>query len=256
MHFSNIKLTLILATGLLAIGPCLAQSPAKPEAPLSDFEVATIRANPTADPNNGYWSLPDTGSFKANGLTLAMLIRLAYDIDDKQILNRPKWLNINLYDVNAKPEEGVTLTRAELRPRLQALLQQRFHLVAHRETRQEPGFALIESKHGAKLQPTKGAKFPNFHVELHAGKINLRNSTLDDIAASITSVIDKPVINQTSIQGSYDIDVTYAPDETPDANMPSLFTALEEATGLRLTAQKVTVEVLVIDSVDPTPTPN
>jgi len=75
-------------------------------------------------------------------------------------------------------------------------------------------------------------------------------------AASITSVIDKPVINQTSIQGSYDIDVTYAPDETPDANMPSLFTALEEATGLRLTAQKVTVEVLVIDSVDPTPTPN
>ena len=251
---SRFKRSLALSLAVSIV--CVAQVPHKIEAPSSAFEVATIRANPTADPNEGHWSYPGIGGFNASGLTLATLIRLAYDIDDKQILNRPKWLNTNLYDVNAKPEEGVTLTRAELRPRLQALLQQRFHLVAHRETRQEPGFALIESKRGAKLQPTKGAKFPNYHVELHAGKINIRDVTLNDIAASITSVIDKPVLNQTTIQGSYDIDVTYAPDETPDSNLPSLFTALEEATGLRLTPQKVPVEVLIIDSVDPVPTPN
>jgi uncharacterized protein (TIGR03435 family) len=252
----KIKRTLVLACCLLASGSCLAQLQQKSEAATPAFEVATIRANPTADPNNGHWSLPSIGSFNAIGLTLAMLIRLAYDIDDKQILNRPKWLNTNLYDVNAKPEEGITLTRAELRPRLQLLLQQRFHLVAHRDTRDTPGFALVEAKHGAKLQPTKGAKFPNYHVELHAGKINLRNSTLNDIAASITSVIDKPVLNRTNIQGSYDIDLTYSVDETPDSNLPSLFTAIEETLGLRLTPQKVSVEVLIIDSVDSMPTPN
>ena len=256
MHSSTIKPTLALFACLLVTGHCLAQSLAGPETPLPSFDVAVIRVNSTALPEQGYWSLPDIGSFKASGVSLSVLIRLAYGIDDKQILNKPKWLDSKLYDVSAKPEAGIKLSRAELRPRLQNLLQQRFHLVVHRETHDTAGFALVESKHGVKLQPTKGAKFPNYHVELHAGKINLRNSTLDDIAAGITSVIDRPVLNQTNIQGSYDIDLTYAPDDATDSNLPSLFTALEEATGLRLTPQKVPVEVLVIDSVDPTPTPN
>jgi len=256
MTSSRLSRTATLVVCLCLSAHCVAQVPAKAESPAPVFDVATIRANPTADPNSGNWSLPGIGSFRASGVSLAVLIRLAYGIDDKQILNRPAWLNTNLYDVLAKPEEGITLTRAELRPRLQLLLQQRFHLVAHRETHDIPGFVLVEAKRGAKLQPTKGAKFPNYHVELHAGRINLRNSSLDDIAASITSVISRPVLNQTNLQGSYDIDVTYAPDENPDSNLPSLFTALEETLGLRLTPQKVPVEVLVIDSVDPTPTPN
>jgi uncharacterized protein (TIGR03435 family) len=247
--------TIVLVACLAITSTCLAQASEKP-AIQPAFEVATIRPNPTADPNNGQWSLPGVGSFKATGLTLAMLLRLAYDIDDKQILNRPAWLNKNLYDINAKPEEGITLTRAELRPRLQNLLQQRFHLVAHRETHETPGFALVESKHGVKLQPTKGSKFPNYRVELHTGKINLRNVTLNDLAASITSVIAKPVANQTTIQGSYDVDVAYAPDDAINSPLPPLFTALEETLGLRLIPAKVPVEMLIIDSIDPTPTPN
>jgi len=125
------------------------------------FEVASVKpAPPDADPNNGYWSLPGIGRFTAHHLSLAHLIGLAYDIDVSQIDHAPSWLDVNLYDVEAKPEAGVKLSREELRPRLQALLQQRFRLVAHLGTNLVQGYALTVGKGGQHLTPTTGGAFP------------------------------------------------------------------------------------------------
>lgn len=77
-----------------------------------------------------------------------------------------------------------------------------------------------------------------------------------DLAAYVTSLIGEPVADRTGIQGRYDVSVEYAPDDAVDSNLPSLFTSLKETLGLRLTSRKVPVDMLVIDSVDETPTPN
>ena len=73
-------------------------------------------------------------------------------------------------------------------------------------------------------------------------------------------------MDQTGLQGRYDIDVTYTPEPfsaatlaqrggTPmpgvDPNGPSLFKALEEQLGLKLEEKKTPVQVLVIDHIEP-----
>ena len=166
------------------------------------------------------------------------------------------WLNSRLFDITAKPEPGVSLSREELRPRLQDLLQQRFHLVTHREARDVSGYALIVAKHGPRLQPTKGAPFPGFRSNVSPGNLKGLNWSMDDLATYTSSLLGEPVANETAIPGRYDFSIEYAPDDAPSSDLPSLFTAMQETLGLRLVSRKVPVQMLVIDRIDETPTPN
>jgi uncharacterized protein (TIGR03435 family) len=130
------------------------------QAPQPAFEVASVRVAPAdADPQTGFWSRPGIGRFTASHVSLARLIQLAYGIDDSQIANKPGWMDTNLYDVDAKPEEGVSLTREELKPCLQELLHERFHLVAHMETRSGRGYALVVAQDGPHLKPASAGHF-------------------------------------------------------------------------------------------------
>jgi uncharacterized protein (TIGR03435 family) len=221
------------------------------------FEVATVRPTPPdADPNTGSWSLPGIGGFTTTHVSLALLIQLAYDIDDSQIANKPDWLETNLYDIAAKPEDGIRLTREELRPRLQDLLQQRFHLVTHTETRFSRGYALVVAKGGPPLTPTRGDHFPGFRVDVGSGQMRGFNWSMVQLAKYLTPAAGFPVVDQTGIAGSYDIAFSYEIRPDSDSNLPPLGVALKQATGLLLKPEKVPVEAVVIESVDKAPTAN
>ncbi len=107
--FRKLFITLLIA--VVPVPFCGAQS--KPS-----FEVATIRSS-NAPPTEGYWSPPGTGKFIAHNLSLALLIHLAFGTDNRQIVNKPSWLESDRFDITAKPSEGVALSRDELKPRLQ-----------------------------------------------------------------------------------------------------------------------------------------
>lgn len=227
------------------------------QTPSPTFEVASVKPSPPdANPKSGLWSAPGVGRFTATHVSLALLIHLAYDIDDSQIANKPGWLETNLYDVAAKPEEGVPLSRDELKPRLQDLLHQRFHLVTHTETRLGSGYALVVSKGGQRLTPTKADHFPGFRLNVSPGHMRGANWSMPQLAKYLTPAAGFPVVDQTGIAGSYDIDFSYNPKSNADSALPTLDVALQEATGLLLKPQKVPVEMLVIDSVDKVPTEN
>jgi uncharacterized protein (TIGR03435 family) len=226
-------------------------------AKLPAFDVASVRpAPPDADPKTGGWSIPSVGRFTATHVPLALLIQLAYDVDGSQIANQPGWLETNLYDIDAKPEDGVHLTRDELRPRLQDLLQQRFHLVAHTETRLSSGYALVIAKGGPHLTPTKGDHFPGFRINVSSGHMRGANWSMPQLAKYLTPAVGFPVADQTGITGSYDIDFNYNPKFNSNSDLPTLDVALKQATGLLLKPQKIPVETVVIDSVDKVPTEN
>jgi len=220
------------------------------------FEVATIKAAPEGDAAQGNWSLPGIGSFWAKNLTLAWLIRLAYGINDEQIAGKPEWLETVLFDVNAKPEDGVKLSREELKPRLQRLLQERFHLDAHFETREAKGYALVVAKNGPRLTATKGDKSPGWRVEVHAGHVEGKNWSMPHLALELSPLAGSTVVDKTGLSGSYDLRMVYAADVDKDSTLPSLFTALRETLGLQLEPQKVPVQMLVIVHVDKVPTVN
>jgi len=224
--------------------------------PAPSFEVASIRPTPNADPTKGSWSLPNTGEFHTTSLALNWIIQLAYDVDAKQIEGKPAWLDSDCYDIQAKPEGGIKLTREQLRPLLQNLLQQRFHLVTHRETRTVSGYALVVAKSGAKLQPTKGGFPPNWSDNFSPGNLIGHNLTTVFLAQKLTPLSGLPCVDRTGLTGNYDIGVEYNADLDTNSPLPSLFTALQESLGLKLEPQKVPVDFLIIDHIDRTPTEN
>ena len=68
--------------------------------------------------------------------------------------------------------------------------------------------------------------------------------------------IDRPVVDQTGIEGAFDFTLEWSPDQKSEDSGPAIFTALEEQLGLRLEARKLPVSILVVDSVSRTPTDN
>jgi len=241
------KFSAVLLFGMLGMTSVAVEAQAS-------FEVATVKAAPQGNAAQGGWSLPGIGSFWAKSLPLARLIQLAYGINDEQIAGKPGWFETDLFDVNAKPEDGVKLSREELKPRLQGLLRERFHLETHFETRLQKGYALILAKDGPRLTATKADKPPGWRAGVYPGRVEGKNWSMPFLAMQLGPAAGSPVVDKTGLTGSYDVALLYAADAEKDPGLPSLFTAIRETLGLQLEAQKVPVETLVIDRVDRVPT--
>jgi uncharacterized protein (TIGR03435 family) len=225
--------------------------------PKPTFEVASVRPAPAdADPRTGLWSRPGVGRFFASHVPLTRLIQLAYGIDDSQIANKPGWMDTNLYDVDAKPKEGVSMTREELKPCLQALLQERFHLVAHMDTRSGRGYALVVAQDGPHLKPASAGHFAGERHPVSTGQMHVYNCSMQQLAQYLTPAAGFPIADQTGLTGSYDIDFSYNSEPEAESDLPSLDAALKKATGLLLKPRGVPVEMLVVDSVEKVPTVN
>src|SRR5580658_7228284 len=171
----------ILATCVSATSFALAQSnPGAPAQP--SFETATVKPTAHSDPGQGYWNHPGQSRFSAHDLSLDFLIQMAWGIEANQLTGKPSWLNSDFYDIEAKPEEGVKLSPDELKPRLQSLLVERFHLAAHFETKKVRGYALVVAKGGPKLQPAKGDHFPGWRIDTSAGHLEGLNWSVPYLA--------------------------------------------------------------------------
>jgi uncharacterized protein (TIGR03435 family) len=268
----------ILGLALVAVsaqGQTMAQSavaaqiaPARPAAsapaPQQAFEVASIRL---VEPHSivdlqrgiGVYSI---NSFPSNLLTirntdLKYLISMAYGFDSNRIVGTPGWIESQEYDLSAKVEGNVLFTQEQMRPLLQKLLEERFHLTTHRESKEESGYALVVAKGGPKLQPNKGTPQRGVIVP---GELRIQNQPVKSFAVMLAFPLRQPVEDKTGIDGMYDFDLKFAPanarEGSADAALPSIFTAVQEQYGLKLVPQKVPVDFLVVDHVDRTPTEN
>jgi uncharacterized protein (TIGR03435 family) len=244
-------LAVLIGVAVTVQAGCQAPSQAT-RTPPPAFDVASVRLSP---PDHGFFSISPDGSdtYTARNTPLAYLIAVAFGVDSTKISGGPGWLNSQLYDIVAKAEGNGGLTREQLQPRLQQLLEQRFHLTTHHEKRDIPGYALVVAKGGPKLQANKGAPQDGY---IYPDRLLAHDVSMQSLASTLAYPAGRPVVDYTGIKGMYDFDLHYAPMEANDSSLPSLFTALEEQFGLRLQSQKVPVEMLVIDHVDRTPTEN
>ena len=83
-------------------------------------------------------------------MSLKALIALAWNVKPYQI-EGPDWLNSTRFDIEAKLPDGASKDDAPAM--LQALLEDRFKLTVHHETKQGPVLALVVGKGGSKMQP-------------------------------------------------------------------------------------------------------
>jgi uncharacterized protein (TIGR03435 family) len=180
--------------------------------------------------------------------TLRDLVRMAYQVKDSQII-APAWTADEKYEIAATMPEGAT--RAQAPEMLRTLLEQRFHLKAHRETREMAAFVLLQGPKGAKLTPpTRGGGGVS-----NDGRLAAINCPMDRFAELLAKAAGAPVVDQTGITGNFDFDLRFRPALGGADDRPSLEQALAEI-GLKMEKRKMPIDVLVIDSADKVPTEN
>jgi uncharacterized protein (TIGR03435 family) len=195
----------------------------------------------------------------------------------------PEWIHTQYYSVTAKAERPVGAS--EMWPMMATLLEDRFHLKAHREKRQMPVYKLSVASGGLKLRegacvswaertpappPARGATFAlpcgrlmayvierGTGLEFVGGKISMSS-----LAEFLTQHLRHPVVDETGYKGTFDVDVKLSSDESwgrvssdPDpSGLPTTSGAMREL-GIKMELVKGSVEMFVIDSID-RPDPN
>jgi uncharacterized protein (TIGR03435 family) len=253
------------------------------------FEVASVKPSPPAEPNRFGFPVAATiriasgGRFTATQATLRDLLRRAYDVQDNRVTGGPAWIGSDRFDVTAAAEAGSPDTAERMQRMLQSMLIERFRLRVHTETRDVPVYYLVPARSDGRLGPRlrksaidcaalrarrgPGGTAPadgsepecqtSFNVSGGSMTIGFQGETTTDLARRVIPERDRPVIDRTNLPGTFDGELTFAPEPLPgfprlpgSENGVSVYTALQEQLGLRLEAGRGPVEIIVIESAE------
>jgi uncharacterized protein (TIGR03435 family) len=169
------------------------------------------------------------------------------------------------WDILAKTNGVDQIGMAKFRPMLQTVLEERFRLKIHIETKDVPVFALEADTNGTNLVPHTGTEQ---QFRFRQGSLVVKKGTVGRLASWLSRQLGRVVIDATGLKGEYDYALQWTPDpgqggpesigQPPDtkgapatgAYGPSIFTAIQEQLGLRLVSQDGKVEYVVIDGAD------
>jgi uncharacterized protein (TIGR03435 family) len=264
-----VPLTLVRATSETAWE---IPEPPKPEKPMAvdadpAFDVATIKPNPSGEPTLRQLTTNGRNFVLRNG-SLADLIAFAYNVQKKQIVGGPDWMDKDRYDIAGVPDVEGAPSVEQMRIMIRKLLADRFKMTIHHDKREMSAFVLTAAKTEPKLTRSESQNTrPNVVMRPAANGITLvvQNTTQADFATVLQMVVlDRPVVDQTGISGRFDISVTFTPDDSqfngrppkgpPLAEgvepAPDLFSAIQQQLGMKLTAEKTAVDVIAIDHVE------
>jgi uncharacterized protein (TIGR03435 family) len=204
------------------------------------FEVASIRpvGPPTGleYPNGRIPPSYTPGHYRNEKTSLAELAMEAFRVRHPYQIEYPRWMVSTYLTVNATLPEGAT--KADLPIMIQHLLEDRFGLVFHHVTRQNPGYELVVGKSGPHLAKSAGpapdkstVKGPQFEFDkngmmhfskdansgqIYSGSTAMwrgRNKTMQSLAFDLAGRLNVPVSDATSLEGEYDYTLTYTPGE-------------------------------------------
>ncbi len=211
------------------------------------FEVASVKPNKSGEPRVMLRAEPG-GRFTATNVTLRVLIRNAYGItEDSRIVDAPGWIGVERFDVVAKAPADVPpmlpgqAATGPMNLMLQSLLEDRFQLRAHRESRELPTYVLVFStsdrKRGPRLMPTAVdcaailAKLypatgpapppppfvpgqpPPCGSTGGPGQILAQGMTMTQLASNLSSRVNRVVVDKTGLTGNFDLNLEWTPDQ-------------------------------------------
>jgi uncharacterized protein (TIGR03435 family) len=240
--------------------------------------AATLAAQPVSyvasvKPNNAVaartLSEYNGGRLTVTAITVRDLLRTAYRIQPFQLVGAPAWIATKRYDIAAKADDTPPPTQQAL---LRELLKDRFKLAARNETREMPIFALVQARSDGKLgqgltpstfdcaaymagphAPPEPGRTPNCATRIGPGSLSGKAIPMSQLAGSLAPLVSRSTIDQTGLAGRFDVELTFTPEHAADnlsADVPLIFTALQEQLGLKLVTQKGPVAVLVLEHIE------
>ena len=252
------------------------------------FEVASVKQNKSTDGVQNVRILP-AGRIEITNMSLRTLIRIAYGAriqSSSQIVATPSWAVTDGWDILAKAEGDAGFDPTSGQPlrligMLKALLEDRFKVKVHTETREAPVYALMlanrDGKFGANLSesrancyspgdppPQNAPPDPARNCGIHGGMgtLSYTGLSMQQIATHLAGlpVVGRPVIDRTGLTARYNFHVEFVPAFIPSAARDgsnianpaadtgsNLFTALVEQGGLKLQADRAPLEFVVVD---------
>ena len=241
------------------------------------FDVASVKRNETRVTDFS-WEFSPSGDLTMTNLTLRRIVSYALGIDwnlERFRLRGSQQLLSARFDIRAKASADATKTPMMLK----ALLESRFKLRAHHETRDlpvyflrvasggAPGPELRRSAHDCQAVIAAGGR-PEAPRDARNRTLCWRNSeygpgplitsryagVMTQLARRLEPLLDRPVIDRTELTGTFEWQLTY-PLSGDASQTSAVFTAVREQLGLRLEAGTGPVDVVVIDSLEP-PSPD
>jgi uncharacterized protein (TIGR03435 family) len=235
------------------------------------FDVISVR-----ETRSPLMSERNTGDgYLGEGNFLSTLIMGAYGIPVfDRIVGLPTWYRDRRFDIMAKVDPVdiaalQKLTYVQRRSMFRQILEERFQFKIHEETQVRKVYALESTgKPGPFLHrsPTpdqsSGAPAGPLRPVSHSrrGQIVAEHYAMPKFADYLSNMLLVDVVDDTHLDGLYDLQLDWNSDETnsssvgavvdPASDKPSIFTAVREQLGLKLTPSKGPVKVWVIDHVE------
>src|SRR5579863_5256365 len=234
---------------ILLIGTAMAQ-PA--------FDVASLKPSPPppGDLLNINLGAVKHGEVTLANTTLSECMRFAYGLVSEEQIAGPDWIRDRhfRFDILAKappdtPHDQILLM-------MQTLLAERFRLAIHREPKRIAHLELTAGKGPLKLHKSADDE-PGGRKYYGNGHLWYLHIPMDNFAMLLSRVLKQTVVDHTGIQGFYDIDLQWTPDDAAEAGKyPDLFGAVREQLGLKLEASKEPLDVIVVDHAEQKPIGN
>ena len=242
MHWT---VALVLLRSFLLQGQ---EAPARPR-----FAVVSIKPTPAIKNGKTFHLAPD-GGFRAGNYSLKDLIRLGWDVRNFQISGGPGWLDTEKYNVEVKPEAPFAAHSTEgfklLGEMVQSVLEDRFQLKVHQQTKEMSVYYLVVGTGGPKLKRTGDATDTSTRMGDSEGHMWAIKFDMPLLARYLGGELERAVIDRTGLDGVYDFELKWSPDQKPTSTGdigPSFSTALREQLGLKLESGKGPVETIVVD---------
>ncbi len=259
-------------------GTQVAQAPAPVATPRRStgpaFDVADVHAIPYTNQNRTMYGgfLRDV-RYELRHATILDLIKTAYGVDADTVTGGPSWLDWDRFDVIATAPPSTSPQTVRLM--LQSLLEDRFGLAIHRDTRPMPAFVVSMGKGKPKLKEADGSgdtgcRFvprPPEPGVIPNIEITCRNTSMEEFAQSLrgmdqappNSYLNDPVVDSTGLKGSWDFDIQWTPQaylRLAGSDGITLFEAIDKQLGLKLEPKTVPLPVIVVDNASEKPTAN
>jgi uncharacterized protein (TIGR03435 family) len=260
-------LVLVFLSTVVGVGYGFGQATTSTQAAsasLPSFEVATIRRShleygtDTSVNQNG-----NRIKIIFSGAPLRYCIQLAYNVKEYQI-SGPSWLKSERFDIVAT-SPVVPGDKNAWRLMLQSLLEERFKLTLHRETKVMPIYALVVGKKEVNLHAVDAKSSSGMHGTNNS--YTFTGTSMPMFAEFLSGQTDRPVKDMTGLSGEFDFHLRYSDESMSgdgaaagvsvhDMPAPGIYTALQEQLGLKLHPRRAEMQLLVIDHVEQAPTEN
>jgi len=228
------------------------------------FEVATVKkveAAPALGATGcrgvdiGPSSVPQ-GRCRFVWSTLTTLIMAAYGVRAHELDGVTGWMDSDRWAIEGVAADTATVKQSELLAMLKGKIEESFKLKFHRETRTVQGYVLTvtDEKKLALMTENDDPKVIRFRISNNAAlggpltRVTSFAGPLSALPRFLSNYFGAPVTDATAVAGNHKVNLDWGRDISDVTEGQSALLALLSENGLKFKTEKVTVEVMVIDS--------